>query len=590
MLFALTFLTYLPALRNGWIWDDDHYLTRNPALNDAGGLVRIWTEPAASPQYYPAVFTSFWIERRLFGLRPAGYHLTNIALQGLNAACLWKLLEGLELPGALLAAALFAVHPIEAESVAWVTERKNVLSGFFYLLALLAYLGYRKKRGTKPSAGRRPYLTSLAFFVLAMLSKTVSASMPVAALLIIAWKEGKWDRRELARLLPFFAAAVAGGLATVYLERHLVGAMGKEWDLGAWARLLLAGRSFWFYAGKIFWPAHLAFIYPRWRVDPAIWWQWLFTPACLLLVLILWIRRKQIGRGPLAAVLFFAAALVPALGFFDVYPFRFSYVADHFQYHAGVGILALAAAGATVLARRLRVRRPVCWVAGGVVVAVLAGMTFAQCRMYQDPETLWRATLERDPSAWMAETNLATVLSDEGRVPEALEHYQAALRLKPDYSVGENNLGVALDKLGRRDEAMQHYRRAIELDPIYASAYLNLANALSAKGDPSGAAEVCRRVLGFAPDHPQALNNYGQLLLQLGRPEEALGILQHGIQVAPGIALLWANLGLAQEVLHQLPAAETSFENALRCDPQNPDLLHRLQELRSREARAVPAR
>jgi hypothetical protein len=265
-LLVLVLLAYTPALDAGFVWDDDDYVTANVTLRSVTGLARIWVEPGAVPQYYPMAFTSLWLDYRLWGMRPFGYHLVNVLLHGLNAVLLWRLLVMLAVPGAWLAAAVFAVHPVHVESVAWVTERKNVLSGAFYLGAFLAYLRFAPPggRGAGPVAWRA-YAAALALFVLAMLSKTVTCTLPAALLIVLWWKRPRLAARDVLPLLPFFALGLGLSLVTIWMEKHHVGAQGADWALSAVDRCLIAARALWFYLGKLVWPAPLVFNYPRWR-------------------------------------------------------------------------------------------------------------------------------------------------------------------------------------------------------------------------------------------------------------------------------------------------------------------------------------
>ncbi|MEJ2431379.1 MAG: hypothetical protein P8075_21060 [Deltaproteobacteria bacterium] len=317
LLLFLTLLAYVPAMQGGFIWDDDSYVTENQTLRSLEGLEKIWVQPNSTPQYYPLVFSSFWLEYKLWGLNPTGYHLVNILLHALSALLLYRLLVYLNVPGAWLAAAVFALHPVHVESVAWVAERKNVLSGFFY------------------------FSSAFCLFRFFGLAGEGASTLPAAMLLVLWWKRGSVKGRELAALAPFFALGLAMGLATAWLEKHHVGAMGSQWDLSLVESFLVAGHALWFYLGKLVWPRELIFNYPRWQVDASIWWQYLYPAGVVLVVVILWLYRKRLGRGPLVGVLFFCGTLFPALGFLDVYPFRYSYVADHFQYLASVGLIVL---------------------------------------------------------------------------------------------------------------------------------------------------------------------------------------------------------------------------------------------------------
>ncbi len=254
-------------MHGGFIWDDDDYVQDNPTLRSLAGLGQIWFQPGATRQYYPLVHTTYWLEYRLWGLDPTGYHVVNVILHALSAVVVWRILSRLQVPGAWAAAALFALHPVHVESVAWITERKNALSGAFYLSAAWAYLRYE--------AARRPrwYGAALVLFAAALLSKTVTCTLPAALLLVLWWKGQTPMRRPAVALGPFFVLAVAMSAVTVWMERHSVGAWGPEWDLSLVERGLIAGRALWFYAAKLLVPLDLAFIYLRWAIDATAIWQ-----------------------------------------------------------------------------------------------------------------------------------------------------------------------------------------------------------------------------------------------------------------------------------------------------------------------------
>lgn len=265
-----TIVAYLPSIRAGFIWDDDQHVTDNTLLRSARGLKLIWTALGATPQYYPLTHTSFWIEYHLWGSSPTGYHVINVALHAGSALLLWRILRLLRVPGAWLATCLFALHPIEVESVAWITERKNVLSGVFYSGAMLAYL-----TGTRGDSRPRPgwYLCSLVLFACALLSKTLTGTLPGAILLILWWKDGRLPWKHGLHLAPMIVAAFAAGSITSWMERTQVGAAGPDWDFSILERTLIAGRALWFYAYKIVVPYQFTFVYPRWEVDPHVVWQ-----------------------------------------------------------------------------------------------------------------------------------------------------------------------------------------------------------------------------------------------------------------------------------------------------------------------------
>ncbi|HUI05697.1 MAG TPA: O-GlcNAc transferase, partial [Verrucomicrobiae bacterium] len=318
---ALTVVAYLPVRNAGFVFDDHDSVTDNRSLRTLAGLGRIWTDPRASFQYYPLTYTSFWAEYHLWGLRPAGYHEVNVLLHAVNAVLVGVLLTRLGVPGAWLAALLFALHPVQVESVAWISERKNVLCGLFYLSSLLAYLRF----GEEPQRRWGFYALSLGLFVCALWSKTSAVSMPFAVLLLLWWKQGRVRRREVVALIPFVAAGAALGLVTAWVEIHRAGAHGPEWQMSLLERCLVAGRVVWFYAGKLLWPYPLMVIYPRWHIDSGVWWQYLFPCGAAAVVVALWRWRDRLGKAPLVGVAFFAGSLVPVPAFINIAFMRYSY-------------------------------------------------------------------------------------------------------------------------------------------------------------------------------------------------------------------------------------------------------------------------
>ena len=296
-LVALTVLAYLPALRAGFVWDDDLHVTQNEVVRTWQGLVDIWLRPGAILQYYHLTHTSWWIQYHLWGLAPLGYHLVNVLLHGSSAAVLWLVLGRLCVPGAWMAAAVFALHPVHVESVAWVTELKNVQSGFFYLLALLGYLRWGLADDAEPAGGRRIYALSFLSFACAVLSKSVTCTLPAAVALVLWWKRGRLAPGRILALVPLAVMSVAAGALTASWERRYVGAVGPEWALSLPERCLVAGRALWFYAAKLAWPVDLAFIYPRWTLDPHAWWQWLFPLGAVLVLVALAALRRRLRPG-----------------------------------------------------------------------------------------------------------------------------------------------------------------------------------------------------------------------------------------------------------------------------------------------------
>ncbi len=567
-LVAAVIAAYLPALTAGFIWNDDTYLTDNPTLDAPGALNLIWTEPKASEQYYPMVFTSFWVEKHLWGLRPFGYHLVNVLLHAASALLLWWLLRRLSLPGAWFAAALFALHPVCVESVAWVTERKNTLSLFLSLLAVHGYLAYasareaekaEKTKKTKPSPKkrRRPQATTawylrpsalysfgFAAFTLALFAKTTASLVPAVLLVLVWWRTGRVQPRDARPLVPFFAIGTALAFHTAWLERTMVQASGKEWALGRFGRVVLAGETVAFYAGKLLYPVDLAFVYPRWVIDPKVVSQWLPAAAALAAVGAAWVLRQRVGRGPLAALLLYGGVLFPAMGFFNVYAMRYSYVADHFAYQAVVvgtsavacGV-ASAVSGTSVLAHRAAAALGV-----GVLV-VLGVLTYRQTPVYRNEETVWRDTLAKSPSSFMAHTNLGLLLVNSGRAAEGVQHFERSLALKPDNVQALLNLARVDEQAGRFDDAAARLREAHRIDPADTVVLINLGTALTKAGRFEEAIATYRDELRLgSPDDYLAHNGLGAALLQSGRLAEAIDHFRETVRLRPDYEHGRANL------------------------------------------------
>jgi hypothetical protein len=454
-LLVITLVAYFPALRAQFIWDDSDYVTQNANLQDAAGLGRIWTDPHSNWQYYPLVFTSFWLEYHAWGLDPLGYHLDNILLQGISAVVLWQLLLRLELPGAWLAAAIFAVHPVQVESVAWITERKNVLCGLFYFAAMLVYFNGRGERPRLP--GRGTYAAALALFTCAMFSKTVACTWPAAVLVIIWWKSGTVRMRDIWPLIPFFVIGVLLASVTSQLEAEQVGAVGKHWDLTLADRCIVAGRAIWFYAGKVIFPMRLTFVYPKWDLQDDRALQAVIAAAASLVIAALIVLSRKIGRAPAAAALLFTGTLAPALGFFNVYPMRYSFVADHFQYLA---IVALIVPIAAICSRWIG--RWAC-----LLLIPLALLTWRHSEVLHDPITLWTDTVAKNDASWMAHENLGQAWQAIGRDDLAEPQYVIATQRGPKEVEAWWKLGAFQADRGRYKEAEANFRRALEVDPTY---------------------------------------------------------------------------------------------------------------------------
>lgn len=564
-LLVATFLAYLPAIPGEFIWNDADYVTA-PSLRSAHGLWRIWFEVGATEQYYPLLHSAFWVQHQLWGDWAAGYHLINIFWHGLAACLLVAVLARLGIAPAArwLAAGIVALHPVYVESVAWISEQKNTLSLVFYLIAALLYLRFAADRR------RSLYFAATGVFVLALLSKSVTATLPPALLVALWWRQGRlaWAR-DVWPLVPWFALGAAMGLFSAWVEKTHIGAQGAEFALTFGQRCLLAARIPWFYLGKLVWPADLVFIYPRWKVDVGDIAQWFFVVATLGLLAGLWWWRTR-SRAPLAAVLFFGGSLFPTLGFFNVYAFLYSFVADHWNYLPSIGLVVLFAAWST----RALERAPLA-VRAGVPLALLAGLavlSFQQSRQYIDLRTFYTETVRRNPEAWMAHNNLGNLLRERGELEAARQHLEAALRVRPDLLKAHNNLANILRDLRRPQEAVAHYRQALALDEKYFEAHNNLASLLRTLGDKDAAFRHGLRAIQLDPEDADARNNLGMILRDLNRLREAIAEFERAVRLAPRMAPAHLNLALSYSLVGEGERALLHYEEARRLNPAIPAL------------------
>ena len=574
-MFLAVLLAYWPALRGGLLWDDNAHITA-PHLRSLYGLWRIWFDLRSTQQYYPLLHSAFWLEHRFWGDAVLGYHLVNLAEHALSAYLVVLIVRRLGLRGAWLAGLIFALHPVCVEAVAWISEQKSTLSGVFYLASALTYLHFDRSR--------RPlqYLAAFGLFCMALLSKTVTATLPAALLVVFWWQRGRLEwRRDVRPLLSWLALGAFAGLFTAWIEKNLVGAKGAEYHLSLLQRVLLAGRIPFFYAAKVLWPSNLMFNYPHWQPDPGVLWQLVYPLALIVLALLLWRLRR---RGPLAALFLFCGTLFPVLGFLNVYPFRFSYVADHFQYLACLAIIVPAACLLMTGAERVSSTK-----ASALLLlfpAMLGVLTWRQSHMYRDAETLYRTTIARNPNSWMAHNNLAGTLllkseaeQDPSLLPEALTEFETSLRLHPGDSPAQYNmarvhvdLGDAwLQKPGGAQQAIAEYRIALQIEPEYAQAHSNLGLVLAQMGRVKEAITEYQTALRINPKLAETRNYLGVALFGVpGRLSDAISEYEAALEIRPDYAEAHANLGIAlAQAPGKLPQAILEFEEALRLQPNN---------------------
>jgi tetratricopeptide (TPR) repeat protein len=588
-LVVATFLAYQPVWRGGFGWDDDLHVTENPQISEPGGMKKIWFSREA-PQYYPLVFTSFRLEYAIWGLNTAGYHCVNIGLHAISALVLWRVLRRLRISGAWLAAGIFALHPVNVESVAWISERKNALCMVFFLLSLLLYLRSRDAAKTALADSKNLavpvfYSLSVLAFVFALLSKTAVALFPVVLLVLAWWQNGKLTRHDFLKAAPFFVAAVAFAVVTIWFEHQKTGGSAAIRNDGFWSHLASAGCAVWFYLYKAALPLNLIFVYPRWHINPAN--PLVYIPGLLLaiLVVVLWQARKSWGRHSLFALAYFLLLLLPILGFMNIGYLHYAPVADHWQYFAIIAPISLAVAGiSSELAGIPQLSRPL---PRGVVVTAaivaLGVLTWQRSAAFADAETLWRTTLCQNPEASVAHNQLGLILDRQGRTDDAIAHYEAALAIEPAFPIAELNLAAALQTQGRSDEAMRHLQAVLRLRPDFPEAHANISNLLLKKGDVAAALEhslaAVRLKSDWAEAHFDLANAY---YLQNRIPEAALEYAE-AIRLNPAYSEAHQNLGFLFEKSGNDRDAAAHYVEVVRLKPEFAAAYQRLAVVLARQ-------
>ena len=576
VLVIASFCSHWQALGGGFIWDDDAHITRLD-LRSLEGLWAIWFKLGATQQYYPLVHSTFWLEQAMWGDTAIFYHITNILFHSIAALLLVIVVKKLEIRGAWLAGFIFALHPVHVESVAWITEQKNTISAIFYLSAAYYYLEYYEKREKKL------YYIGGVLFIFALLSKTVTATLPAALLVIFWWKNGKLEfKKDILPLIPWFIIGIAGGCFTAWVERTLIGAQGPDYlsavTLTPVTRCLLAGHVIWFYLSKLIWPINLIFIYEHWNIDAKNPFDYIYIIALIAFIILLLkhaIKVKegpvgQYNRAPLAGFLYFCGTLFPVLGFANVYPFMFSYVADHFQYLASIGIIIPLASFLTIYVEKLSSEgRGNASAIGGVFLSILGFISWNQCTMYKDAETLYRVTIERNPSCWMAHNNLGAILLGQGHINEATEQFDQALKIRPRYPDAQSNMCSVLIRQGRIQEALNHGYEAIKLRDS-AENENNLAIALANLGRTSEAIQHYLIALKIRSNYPEVLNNLGNAYMQVNKMNEALNCYLLAIKYNANFADAWGNLGIIYAKSGNVAEAIKADEQAVRLRLNSP--------------------
>jgi len=574
--------TYSPFWWAGYIWDDDIVVTANPIIVGPLGLKEIWTTSAAD--ICPLTLTTFWLEHALWGLAPLPYHLVNVVMHAASAVLLWRILQNLQVPGAWLGAALWALHPVQVESVAWISEMKNTESGLFFLLSILYFVHWLNKRDRdRNNRTVGLYALSLFFAVLAMSSKSSTVILPVILCLFVWWKESRRHWRSLIMVAPFFLVSVIAAVASIVTQRLLLAnANDSQWTATWAARLASAGNATWFYLWKLLWPYPLIAIYPRWEIDPDQWTSYLPLMAMVMISLILWFYRASWSRPYFLSLGFFLAALLPVLGLVNMSFLHYSQVADHFQYLASMGPLALAGAGLFSLADRI-IPRPK-WFAsilGMGMLLTLGLVSWQRAWVFQNEEALWTDTLLKNPNCWLGYNNLGWALFNQGRVDQAIDLFRKSLAINPAYAEAHNNLGAALSTESRQTEAMAEYREAFRIKPDYAQAHYNLGVSLDATKQVKEAVSEYQKAVEIRPDYAEAHYNLANSLVNLGQADAAIAEYQTALKIDPDYVEAHNNLGIALLQKGLTDAAVIQFQEVVRLEPQNSQAQSNLAKVKS---------
>jgi tetratricopeptide (TPR) repeat protein len=622
VLVIAVFAAYHPAWHGSFLWEDELYTNANPLLTAADGLRRIWFSLDSPVQYFPLTHTAFRIERTWWGLEPARYHLVNIFLHSAGAVVLWRLLRRLAVPAAWFGAALFALHPVQVESVAQISELKNVLMGLCFIATLFFWVVYLDTRRADC------WFASFGCYLLALAAKTTACVMPVSLFLVLWWRKERITWKTGVEIAPFVLGGAVAGLVALAWEKFNNSDGSVLISVGSVERVLIASRAIFFYLSKLIWPAELIFSYPTWNISrfhPA---DYVWPVALLLLAGATYVARSRLGRGPEVALLFFVSALLPLLGFVAIYTFRYTFVADHYQYLACIGPLALFAAGCAQVSKG---QRQLSFVVPACVLALLSVLTWKQAHVYQSAESLWADTARKNPGSWMAENNYGTVLTARHEVRAALAHFQRAYDLAPDNLESARNMGIsflelqqpaaalpylqkavrinkwdvqarrdlgrALLQLGRGQDALENLDEALEIDPNDAKAHTLTASVLMGQGRQEEAMSHLRRALSLQPEDVETKTQLANLFLQLQQNRDAAELLRQILVLRPDDPdalknCAWLLATVSEPDLRNGDRAVTLAERARVRAPQNPFIQATLAAAyaeagRFREARLV---
>lgn len=536
LLFFLVFLLYLPTIAFGFVsWDDPAYVYENEAVTSPDGLAEIWTstQMPKGATNWPLVFTTFWLEYRISGGHPYLFHLNNALLHALaSSLAFWMLLQlGADRRAAFLTALLFGVHPIQVESVAWITERKNVLSAVFFFASMGMYFRYRQL------GNPWRYGWAIVYFALALLSKSTVVALPLLWVLADRFVfDNKWSLASLRRAAIPVALAVLSALST--LQADVVSSRNLPLE----KRPFVIAANIWFYFGKMLYPAEFAPVYPRWDVNLAepVWWVSLLSLVAVLCVC--WYYRERLDPISFWAGCYYLLMLLPVSGIKPFGYMSYTFNADHFVYLPALGVFLILTRCLRLLEAEKfeRLQRPV-KIAIAVAICSLMFKTLTLLPVWRDSESLWEYAKEVSPAS--AHDVLATGAFRTENYEKAAEHLREVVAHRPHDVYALTSLGQCLFRSGNRRQGLEYLKKAVEIAPDDFDSQFNLAKAYIALADFSKAIPHLEKAQQLIPEVPAVGVELGFAYARLGRLGEAQQLFESLLRRFP--ASYYAHLGLA---------------------------------------------
>lgn len=568
-------------------FDDDKYVTENRYVQDGLTLESIsWSFTAThASNWHPLTWLSHMLDCQLFGLNPRWHHLSNLLFHIVNSLLIFIVFR--KMTGnffqSFVVSTLFALHPLHVESVVWISERKDVLSTFFWLLTLWSYYLYVKH----PRIDR--YLLVFLFFILGLMSKPMLVTLPFVLFLMDYWplnriqtkladssdRENQWPiiHRMVLEKIPFLVLAVISSVTTFLVQKH-GGAVASLDSISFSIRIANALVSYASYILKAVWPSNMTILYPH--PGMILWWKSLGA-GLFLISISLFVIRERVQRPYLVVGwCWYIGTLVPVIG---VVQAGEQALADRYTYIPLIGLFIIIAWGISELVKRWHHVKVVFMSIATVIVFVFMTITFLQVQYWKNSITLFEHAVKVNSNNYISHNNLGVALLNQGRSEEAMHHYLEALRIKPDYAGAHNNLGVALKQIGRIEEAIRHYFQAVRIKPDYADAYYNLGNALNNIGRSEEAIQQYLQALRVKPDHPETQNNIGSALNNIGRTEEAIQHYLQALRIKPDYVDARNNLGITLFNKGDINGAIVCFKEALRIEPHNEKIRDTLQKV-----------